>query len=142
MYARVCIELDVSKPFLDKLWMGTTKDYGWLNYVEYEGNHAYCTYCGLIGHMVGLCRKKRQIHGNAPMETNVKEQADHTTNRNNVKERTQWVAKAHEDIGKNSTEANNPRQLKIAILKKSEEGVIVNTRQALINAGLNRFRKN
>lgn len=27
--------------------------------VEYEGYNAFCSYCGLIGYMVGLCRKRR-----------------------------------------------------------------------------------
>lgn len=62
-YAKVCIELDVSKPFLDKLWIGTSKDYGWEVTLEYEGNHAYCQYCGLLGHSIGLCQKKRQDRG-------------------------------------------------------------------------------
>lgn len=27
-------------------------------YLECKGNNAYCTHCGLLGHMVGLCWKK------------------------------------------------------------------------------------
>lgn len=57
-YAKVCIEIDVSKPFLDTLWIGTSKEYGWSVLVEYKGNHAYCQYCGLLGHTTGLCKKK------------------------------------------------------------------------------------
>lgn len=63
MYARVCIELDVSKPLLEKIFIGITKEHGWYQEIEYEGNHAYCSYCGLLGHMAGLCRKKRQDNG-------------------------------------------------------------------------------
>lgn len=38
--------------------MGTSKEYGLAIDLEYEGNHAYSEYCGLLGHSVGLCRKK------------------------------------------------------------------------------------
>lgn len=64
-YAKVCIEMDVSKPFLNTLWIGTSKEYGWTIELEYEGNHAYCDYCGILGHTVGLCQKKREDHGKA-----------------------------------------------------------------------------
>lgn len=64
-YAMVCIEMDVSKPFRDELWIGTSKDYGWSIYVEYEGNHAYCQYCGILGHTIGLCKKKQKGQGKA-----------------------------------------------------------------------------
>lgn len=57
--------MDVSKPFIDTLWIGTSKEYGWSVSVEYEGNHAYCQYCGLLGHTIGLCKKKRTIQGKA-----------------------------------------------------------------------------
>lgn len=63
MYAKVCIQLDVSKPFIEKLWIGTSDDYGWEISLEYEGNHAYCSYYGLLGHTLGLCRKKREEQG-------------------------------------------------------------------------------
>lgn len=59
IYAKVCIEIDVSKLFIDTLWIGTSKNYGWSISVEYEGNHTYSQYCGLLGHTIGLCHKKR-----------------------------------------------------------------------------------
>lgn len=63
-----CIEMDVSKPFIDTLWIGTSKEYEWSVTVEYEGNHAYCQYCGLLGHTIGLCKKKRMAQGKAPQK--------------------------------------------------------------------------
>lgn len=62
-YARICFELDVSKPMLDAIFVGMLKDQGWFQEIEYEGNNAYCTYCGLLGHVIGLCHKKAQIQG-------------------------------------------------------------------------------
>lgn len=58
VYARICIELDVTQEFTKQLWIGTSKEHGWLIDVEYEGNHAFCVYCGLLGHTIGLCKKK------------------------------------------------------------------------------------
>lgn len=40
VYARVCIEMDVTQEFENKLWIGTSKENGWMIDVEYEGNHA------------------------------------------------------------------------------------------------------
>lgn len=56
MYAPLCIELDVSKPLLDKLYIGINKETRWYQENEYEGNNAYSSYCGLLGHMAGLCQ--------------------------------------------------------------------------------------
>lgn len=55
--------MDVTQPFLDKLWIGTSKDNGWPITVEYEGNNALCNYCGLLGHTIGLGRKKCDVKG-------------------------------------------------------------------------------
>lgn len=57
-YARMCIEIDVSKPLMETFLMGTSKDSSWSLELEYESNNAFCTHCGLLGHREGLCRKK------------------------------------------------------------------------------------
>ncbi|XP_012842438.1 PREDICTED: uncharacterized protein LOC105962671 [Erythranthe guttata] len=61
MYARVCIEIDVSQPFPQEIWIDISKDQGWWQKVEYEGNIAYCSYCGLLGHTAGCCRKNVRV---------------------------------------------------------------------------------
>lgn len=61
VFAKVCIEMDVTKPFFDPsdpIWIGTSKEQGWKIDLEYQGNPAYCTFCGLLWHTVGLCRNK------------------------------------------------------------------------------------
>lgn len=58
IYARMCIELEVSKPLLESFLSGTSNEDNWPVFVEYEGNNAYCSHCGLLGHVVGICRKK------------------------------------------------------------------------------------
>lgn len=58
IYARMCIEIDVSKPLMESFFVGTSQESHWMVYLECKGNNAYCTHCGLLGHMVGLCWKK------------------------------------------------------------------------------------
>lgn len=71
-YAKICTEMYVSKPLLDKLLIGTSKEYGWSISLEYEGNHAYCVYHGLRGHSIGLCHKKRQDQGKEAIDGNTR----------------------------------------------------------------------
>lgn len=129
VYARVCIELDVSQKFQDKLWIRTSKEHGWLIDVEYEGNHAYCSYCGLLGHTQGLCRKKRQIQGKGQVETNPNDTTVPAVNgKIGNKEKGQWIPK--QKTNSQHTE-NDPKE----ILKKPE-GVDEATRQRLLQVGL------
>lgn len=43
-YIRLCIKIDVSNPLMESFLMGTSKEYNWPVYLEYEGNNAYCTH--------------------------------------------------------------------------------------------------
>lgn len=58
MYARVCVEVDVSSALPSQVWIRTSKEDGYWQKVEYEGNINYCTVCGLLGHEKSVCRKK------------------------------------------------------------------------------------
>lgn len=84
--------MDVSEPFQDTLWIGTSKEYGWSVSVEYEGNHAYCQYCGLLGYSIRLCRKKRQAQGKNVVNENEDKQVNVKENHSRVK--AQRVAKS------------------------------------------------
>lgn len=44
-FARVCVEIDLNKPIVPKLFV----DDRWIN-VEYEGLPLFCFHCGIIGH--------------------------------------------------------------------------------------------
>lgn len=57
MQARICVEVDVSKPFVPHIWIGKTKEDGFMQHIDYEGNNAFCTECELLGQVVGVCRK-------------------------------------------------------------------------------------
>lgn len=133
VYARVCIELDVTQELVDKLWVGTSKEHGWMVTVEYEGNHAFCSYCGILGHTVGLCRKKRQTQGKTPMDAKTNDMSTDAP-RTSTKDRNQWIvkSKAHDTQPTTQAEKQNPR----VILKRPHEGVTDDTRQALKNVGL------
>lgn len=89
-----CIEMDVSKPFTETLWIGTSKEYGWEVSVEYEGNQAYCDYCRLLGHTIGLCHKKRQIQGKQiDEEIQAKQPIVNTVKGSKNRDGEKWVAK-------------------------------------------------
>lgn len=102
--------------------------------VEYEGNHAYCSYCGLLGHTVGLCRKKRQVQGKAPMDTTSKEPMVEKPRNQINKEHGQWIVK---DNKANHHKTDQSLQhAPTEILKRPESGIHEDTRQALKNVGL------
>lgn len=58
MYPRVCIEVNVAEELRSRVWIGTSKEDGFWQRVEYEGNINYCGHCGLMGHGKSICRKK------------------------------------------------------------------------------------
>ncbi|KAK2981990.1 hypothetical protein RJ640_007582 [Escallonia rubra] len=65
-FARVCIELNLSKPLIPKVWLN-----GHLQNVEYEGLYAVCFHCGKYGHKLESCpslRKTPPDSDHAPIE--------------------------------------------------------------------------
>lgn len=146
-YAKVCVQLDVSKRFVEKLWIGTSKEYGWEISLEYEGNNGYCEYCGLLGHTLGLCRKKRDAYGKAV----VNEGNGHIPNTNSQRQgkpgaREQWVAKTKEaeitSINDSQQKVQEDKVIsnlgtpRVTNLQKPQNGDTRITRQALIDASL------
>lgn len=94
VFAKVCNEMDVTKPFLDTLWIGTSRENGWSVPVEYEGNNSFCNYCGLLGHTVGLCKKKRQVNGTSSSDKNEDDKKNTTDSQEfKRKENNQWEVK-------------------------------------------------
>jgi hypothetical protein len=49
-FARVCIEIELDKPVVGKVWF---RDFWY--HVEYEGLHLLCKSCGLYGHVARNC---------------------------------------------------------------------------------------
>jgi hypothetical protein len=52
-FARVCIEIDLDKPVVGKVWF---RDFWY--HVEYEGLHLLCKSCGIYGHVARNCPTK------------------------------------------------------------------------------------
>ncbi|CAI0462684.1 unnamed protein product [Linum tenue] len=55
-FARVCVEVDLTKPLLSQY-----KIEGITYYIEYEGLHRICTECGMYGHMRVTCPKLFEV---------------------------------------------------------------------------------
>ncbi|CAN1142227.1 hypothetical protein LINPERHAP2_LOCUS12970 [Linum perenne] len=70
-YARVCVEIDLSKPLLGKYMIGDR-----VFYVEYESIENICYECGFYGHKIGSCpSSKSSIPEDAP--ANVEKVSEH-----------------------------------------------------------------
>ncbi|XP_019158517.1 PREDICTED: uncharacterized protein LOC109155288 [Ipomoea nil] len=53
-FARVCVELDITKPLLSRFVLNWTE---WP--IEYEGIHQICFKCGIYGHRMDMCGKEK-----------------------------------------------------------------------------------
>ncbi|XP_059294577.1 uncharacterized protein LOC132047566 [Lycium ferocissimum] len=70
--AKVRVEIDLTKPRINKLWIGAEDENcplrGFYQKIEYEAMPKYCTHCCLLGHAIEDCRvlerKKRQEKDN------------------------------------------------------------------------------
>lgn len=63
-YARICIEVDLTKPFTPFIWIDQE-----LQAVEYEGLHLICFGCGKYGHSLDSCPQSRPDAGNGDRES-------------------------------------------------------------------------
>lgn len=125
--------MDVSKPFRDTLWIGTSKEYGWAVSMEYEGNHAYCQYCGLIGHTIGLCKKKRMVQGKA-----VAGEGINTNVTKKPQEKERWIPKATQAIIPVASTSNQVSIIPPARTRDTQSVEKIRTdseRENLVNAG-------
>ncbi|CAN1187237.1 hypothetical protein LINPERHAP2_LOCUS38612 [Linum perenne] len=59
-FARICVEVDLSKPLLSKYRLRRR-----VCHIEYEGLHTICYSCGCFGHVQDQCQKKAE---EAPVE--------------------------------------------------------------------------
>jgi hypothetical protein len=57
-FARVCIEIDLDKPVVGKVWF---RDFWY--HVEYEGLHVMCKSCGIYGHVARNCSTMARPEG-------------------------------------------------------------------------------
>ncbi|MCH91040.1 hypothetical protein A2U01_0011964, partial [Trifolium medium] len=66
-FARVCIEIDLDKPVVGKVWF---RDF-WYK-VEYEGLHLLCQRCGIYGHVSRNCPPTDNAKKHTEADTSVK----------------------------------------------------------------------
>lgn len=59
-YARVCVEIDLTKPILSKVWVGNH----WQT-ILYENLHSLCFHCGRVGHQKSQCA---DLKGKSPVQ--------------------------------------------------------------------------
>ncbi|KAF7842622.1 Zinc finger, CCHC-type [Senna tora] len=55
-FARVCIEIDLKKALIGKIWIRGH----WVK-VEYESLHSLCSLCGVYGHVSRDCPEKKEV---------------------------------------------------------------------------------
>lgn len=82
VHAWICVELDVAQPLPPRIWIRETKENGFWQKLEYEGNNTFCTKCGLLGHVVRVCRKgqpkpKPQAKNNQPENQAANKEKNH-----------------------------------------------------------------
>lgn len=65
--ARLCVELDLSKPLPQRIWLGTSLHKGFWQRIVIEGKLDFCTVCELHGHSVANSRneKSKRIEKNS-----------------------------------------------------------------------------
>ncbi|KAL9658972.1 hypothetical protein QQ045_021145 [Rhodiola kirilowii] len=56
-FARACIELDLTKPIPNEVWVGYGNNQGYWQEITYESKLMYCSKCKLHGHDLSGCRK-------------------------------------------------------------------------------------
>lgn len=66
MFARFCVEVNVAESLPSRVWIDSSKDEGYWQYIEYEENIAYCVGYGGIGHKQDECRQHLKRGSNPP----------------------------------------------------------------------------
>ncbi|KAL9678285.1 hypothetical protein QQ045_016128 [Rhodiola kirilowii] len=59
-YARVCMEMDITKEMPEEVWISTRPDSGFWQKIIYENSLQYCDKCKLHGHNLRTCRNVKR----------------------------------------------------------------------------------
>lgn len=70
-YARMCVELDLSKALPSEVWIGTSMEAGYWQKIVIEGRTEFCLKCSKHGHLQMACR--RVLSNPEPVQVNVEE---------------------------------------------------------------------
>ncbi|XP_060190406.1 uncharacterized protein LOC132619559 [Lycium barbarum] len=133
--AKVRVEIDLTKPKIDSIWIGVEDDdsplKGFTQKIEYENVPKYCRHCKLLGHSILQCRhaekkkedvkeKQKEVEDNGERgkASESTKGRKHTTESSKVEEQTE-----KEEV--NATDArNNSNSKDKTVTKNAEAGEI------------------
>ncbi|XP_031106253.1 uncharacterized protein LOC116010899 [Ipomoea triloba] len=148
-FARVCVEVDVTKPLLAKFTVG-----GEVVPIEYEGIQMVCFSCGIYGHKQGQCRADEHKKGENVAGLNSDQ--DQNSNPQNMKEHPgvhqvskptrdlrqnfgEWMLVARKDKrglrrgGNQTTEPPNNSRSQVSLANTARGGCQLNSRFAILD---------
>ncbi|XP_031101934.1 uncharacterized protein LOC116005836 [Ipomoea triloba] len=107
-FARVCVELDVTRPLLSKFTLG-----GEVVPFEYEGIRLVCFKCGIYGHKQGQCNAEGQNEGDKAADDGTSQAQNSTPRKNGEGQIVYQPTKPVRDLKQNfegleENEAENP----------------------------------
>lgn len=85
-FARLCMEVDITKPLLSKFWLRKK-----VRKIEYEGIHMVCFKCGIYGHNAGSCNPGGETNGTTSEAPPEKETRDNLPASENGKEKNHVI---------------------------------------------------
>lgn len=74
-HPHICVEVDMTKPLLIKVYIQIGDVEGYWQTVAFEGNPMYCIFCKLHGHSDNICHKKAFVE----KKRNNKQHSGHQT---------------------------------------------------------------
>ncbi|CAN1743733.1 hypothetical protein LINPERHAP1_LOCUS1891 [Linum perenne] len=111
-YARVCVEVDISKPLLGKYMIGDR-----VYYVEYECLENLCYTCGMYGHKADSC----STTADSPLMDSSKEPASPTEDTKEPENDTgSWMTVSRRSRGKSNKERPNGKSVEKAVTKSMD----------------------
>ncbi|KAL2527111.1 Uncharacterized protein Adt_12165 [Abeliophyllum distichum] len=136
--ARICVDMDINGPRLDRIRIGNEEFAIWQN-IYYENLPLYCSFCKHLGHEVEKCFWKKTT--GSKQKTNIEGEGVKTTN-DKKKGKAVWVEKQSGEVeqgeigecskGNNEAEEENRKQeLKTQMLVGKGEDVNLATNDEL-----------
>lgn len=135
---RLCIELDLSKPIPQRVWLGTSIDKGFWQRIITEGRLDYCTVCELHGHNVEICRNAAaknvdKIHINKNLFCNRCRINNHSTSDCKWNRKPVQMKASSENIASKSSELNTTHNATDDSVRIISTGML-NSNKGTVNA--------
>lgn len=78
-YARILVEMDITQPLPDEVYIEIPNGRSWMQTVEFEWKPIFCQDCNSFGHKPGEC----QMEGKKPKSHRSREKGSSTTQKSN-----------------------------------------------------------